>query len=40
VVLLRTSSPDLRLTDLLNPARAPLVLAFRDAPRAGRRQRE
>jgi Domain of unknown function (DUF4062) len=30
VVLLRTSSPDLRLTDLLNPARAPLVLAFRD----------
>src|SRR4029077_16304884 len=30
VVLLRTSIPDLRLTDLLNPARAPLVLAFRD----------
>ena len=30
VALLRTSSPDLRLSDLLDPARAPLVLAFRD----------
>src|SRR6516164_617819 len=30
VVLLRTSAPDLRLSDLLDPARAPLVLGFRD----------
>jgi hypothetical protein len=29
VALLRTSSPDLRLSDLLDPTRAPLVLAFR-----------
>ena len=30
VALLRTSSPDLRLSDLLDPVRAPLVLGFRD----------
>jgi len=30
VVLLRTSIPDVRLSDLQDPARAPLVLAFRD----------
>jgi Domain of unknown function (DUF4062)/Tetratricopeptide repeat len=30
VALLRMGSPDLRLSDLLDPARAPLVLAFRD----------
>jgi hypothetical protein len=30
VALLRTSSPDLRLSDLLDQAKAPLVLGFRD----------
>ena len=30
VALLRTSIPDVRLSDLQDPARAPLVLAFRD----------
>src|SRR6516225_1571785 len=30
VALLRTSSPDVRVSDLLDPARAPLVLGFRD----------
>ncbi len=30
VALLRTSVPDVRTSDLLDPARAPLVLAFRD----------
>ncbi|HEV2254220.1 MAG TPA: DUF4062 domain-containing protein, partial [Streptosporangiaceae bacterium] len=30
VALLRTSVPDVRLSDLLDPARAPLVVAFRD----------
>jgi hypothetical protein len=30
VALLRTSLPDVRLSDLQDPARAPLVLAFRD----------
>ena len=30
VTLLRTSVPDVRLSDLQDPARAPLVLAFRD----------
>jgi hypothetical protein len=30
VALLRTSIPDVRLSDLQNPARAPLVLGFRD----------
>jgi hypothetical protein len=30
VALLRTSVPDVRLSDLLDPARAPLVLGFRD----------
>ena len=30
VALLRTNIPDVRLSDLLDPARAPLVLAFRD----------
>jgi hypothetical protein len=30
VALLRTSVPDVRLSDLQDPARAPLVLAFRD----------
>ncbi|HLN71579.1 MAG TPA: FxSxx-COOH system tetratricopeptide repeat protein [Streptosporangiaceae bacterium] len=30
VTLLRTSLPDVRLSDLQDPARAPLVLAFRD----------
>jgi hypothetical protein len=30
VALLRTSIPDVRLSDLQNPERAPLVLAFRD----------
>jgi hypothetical protein len=29
VALVRTSSPDVRLSDLEDPARAPLVLAFR-----------
>ena len=30
VALLRTSIPDVRLSDLQDPARAPLMLAFRD----------
>ena len=30
IALLRTSIPDVRLSDLQDPARAPLVLAFRD----------
>src|ERR1700720_3582841 len=30
VALLRTSIPNVRLSDLQDPARAPLVLAFRD----------
>ena len=30
VALLRTSVPDVRVSDLLDPARAPLVLGFRD----------
>src|SRR5690349_2587178 len=30
VALLRTSIPDVRLSDLQDPARAPLVLTFRD----------
>ena len=30
VALLRTSIPDVRLSDLQDPARAPLVLGFRD----------
>ena len=30
MALLRTSIPDVRLSDLEDPARAPLVLAFRD----------
>ena len=30
VALLRTSVPDVRLSDLLDPARAPLVAGFRD----------
>ena len=30
VALLRTSLPDVRVSDLQDPARAPLVLAFRD----------
>src|SRR5689334_19351566 len=40
VALLRTSIPDVRLSDLQDPARAPLVLGFRDEVAAAVRPAE